>query len=41
MTCNICLADDVDSIVDRLQVCKKCLKKIRKYWDETDVKEIK
>ena len=40
MICNICLSPDVTNTVDRLQVCKKCLKKIRKYWDEDDVKNI-
>jgi len=40
ISCSICLSDDVVSLVDRLHVCKKCLKKIRKYWDEIDVKEI-
>ena len=38
MMCNICLSEKVKGEIDRLKLCAECLKKIEKYWDETEVK---
>ena len=41
MICNICLSEDLKGAgeVDRLHLCKDCLNKVKKYWDDSDVKE--
>ena len=39
MICNICLSEDIAGEVDRLHLCKDCLKKVRKYWEKSNVKE--
>ncbi len=36
--CNICLSEKVKGKVDELTLCADCLKKIEKYWDESEVK---
>ena len=38
MICNICLSEKVRGEVDKLVLCEDCLKKIEKYWDESEVK---
>jgi len=39
MFCHICLKEEVKGRIDRLEVCKKCLKTIRKYWEKEDIEE--
>ena len=38
MICNICLSEKVRGEIGKLTLCADCLKKIEKYWDETEVK---
>ena len=37
MFCHICLKEEVEGKVDRLEVCKNCLKKIKPYWEKEDI----
>ena len=39
MFCNICLSEKVRGEVDKLKLCNECMKKIERYWDETEVKK--
>jgi len=36
--CNICLSEKVKGEVDKLTLCGDCLKKVEKYWNESEVK---
>ena len=36
MYCHICLKEEVEGKIDRLELCKKCLKAIRPYWEKED-----
>ena len=36
--CNICLSEKVRGEIGKLILCADCLKKVEKYWDETEVK---
>ena len=40
MFCHICLKEEVEGKVDRLEVCKKCLKKIKPYWEKEDIQKM-
>lgn len=37
--CMICLKESVRGEIDRLKLCKECLIKIGKYWNENEVKK--
>ena len=32
MFCHVCLKEEVVGKVDRLELCNRCLKKIKPYW---------
>lgn len=38
MICHICLSEKVKGKVDKLELCDDCIKKVAKYWEDTDVK---
>ena len=38
MFCHICLSEKVRGEIDELKLCNECMKKIERYWDETEVK---
>ena len=38
MFCYVCLSEKVRGEIGNLILCGECLKKIEKYWDETEVK---
>ena len=39
MFCNVCLSEKVRGEIGNLRLCRECIKKIEKYWDETEVKK--
>jgi len=40
MFCHICLKEEVEGKVDRLEVCKNCLKKIKPYWEKEYIQKM-
>ena len=40
MVCHICLSDDVNKKIDRLDLCVSCYNKVRKELDKKEKEEI-